>query len=132
MWKIYIAYETIALLRSRATAGTKQMTAVPGLGPETSALVTLGAAVDLGELLTVVRTLAPTTARARFVAWRTFAFGVGKIVQVHPLGPLARDDLVPVNGAHVAQIVVVDHAHVAGQYVYNKILCVKQITGECE
>lgn len=95
------------------------MTAVPGLGTETSALVTLGAAVDFGELLTVVRTLAPTSKRARLVARRTFAFGIGEIVQIQRFSPCAGDDFLPVNGTHVAQIVVVDHAHVSGQYVCN-------------
>lgn len=93
------------------------MTAVSGLRSKTSALVALGTAVDFRELLTVVRPFAPASTRARFVARRTFPFRVGEIVQVHPLGPLTGDDLVPVDGAHVAQIVVIDHAHISGQYV---------------
>jgi len=93
------------------------MTTVSGLGAETSALVTLWTAVDFRELLTVMRPFAPASTRARFVARWTFPFRIGEIIQVHPLGPLTGDDLIPVDGAHVAQIVVIDHAHISGQYV---------------
>lgn len=105
------------MLWAGATASAKQVTAISGLGAETPALVTLGTAIDLGEFLTVVLTFAPTTGRARLVAGRALPFRVAEVVRVQPLGPLAGDDFFPINGAHVAQIVVIDHAHIAGQNI---------------
>lgn len=119
--RICNAYKAIALFRSRATAGAKQMATVSGLRAETPALVTLRTAVDFRELLTVMRPFAPASTRARFVARRTFSFRIREIIHVHPLGPLTGDDLVPINGAHVAQIIVIDHADVSGQDVCKRL-----------
>lgn len=102
-----------------ATTRTKQMTAVSGLRAKTSTLVTLGTAVDFWELLTVMGSFAPTATSARFVARWTFSFRIREIIHVHPFGPLTGDDLIPVDGAHMAQIIVIDHAHIAGQDVYK-------------
>jgi hypothetical protein len=72
--------------------------------------VTLRTAVDFGELLTVFGSLAPAALLARLVTGRAFAFRLRKVVDVDVLGADARDDLLPVDGLHVAQVVVVEQA----------------------
>ncbi len=80
------------------------MAALPRLRPEAPALVTLRAAVDLGELLAVLRALAPAAAGAGLVAGRAVALGLVEVVVVDVLGIGACDDLLPVDGPGVGVI----------------------------
>jgi len=111
------ARETVALLRSGAATGAKEMAALARLGSETAPLVALGTAVDFGELLAVFGALAPTAGRAGLVALGAFAFRLGEVVDVDVLGTGAGDDLLPVDGLHVAQVVVVEQTATARQNI---------------
>jgi hypothetical protein len=71
-------YKTIALLRSGTSASAKQMAALPWIRSETTTLMTLRRTLDLAELLTIQRTLAPTSFGTRFVTWRTCFGGDGE------------------------------------------------------
>jgi len=95
------------------------MAALARLGPETPALMALGAAVDLGEFLAVLRSFAPAAGAARVVALGALALRLGKVVNVDVLGAGAGDDLLPVDGLHVAQVVVVEQAAAARQNICN-------------
>ena len=93
------------------------MAAVPGLGPEAPPPVALRAAVDLGELLAVVLSLAPASACAVLVAGGAVALGLLEAVDVEVLGVGAGDDLLPLDALDVAQVVVVHDADAAGEDV---------------
>ena len=58
-------YQAILLLWAGTAAGTEKVATLARLGPETAAAVALGGAVDLRELLAVVRALAPTAVLRR-------------------------------------------------------------------
>ena len=116
---IKTTYETVALLRSGAATGAKEMAALARLGSETAPLVALGTAVDFGELLAVFGALAPTAGRAGLVALGAFAFRLGEVVDVDVLGTGTGDDLLPVDGLHVAQVVVVEQTATARQNICN-------------
>ncbi len=111
------AYETVALFGSGASAGAEQVTALARLGSEAPPLVALRAAVDLGELLAVLGPFAPTAGLARLVARRALALRLREIVHVEDLGIGARDDLLPVDRLHVAQVVVVEQSATACQNI---------------
>lgn len=100
-----------------AAAGAKQVATFPRPRSETASLMALRAAIDLGELLAIFGAFAPTAGLARFVTRRAFALRFREIVDVDDLGAGARDDLFPVDGLHVAQVVVVEQAATTGQYV---------------
>ena len=106
---------------SGATTSAEEVAAFPGLGPEASALVALGAAVDLREPLAVLGALAPTSLRAGLVAWRAVALGLVEVVVVDVLGVGAGDDLLPVDGLDVAEVVVVQDANAAFKNIWKKI-----------
>ena len=88
------------------------MAALPGLRPETSSTVALGSTVSLGELLAVVGSLPPAPSLAGLVAGGAVSLRLLEVVHVHISalrGP--GDDLVPLDGLDVAEVVVVQDAH---------------------
>ena len=99
------------LLGSRASPGAKEMAALSGLAPEAPAAVALRAAVELGELLAVVGALAPAAGGAGLVAGHAAALGLLELVDVEVPVAGAGDDLFPLDGLDVAQVVVVHDAH---------------------
>ena len=111
------SYQAVALFGSGAATGAEQVAALARFGAETSSLVTLRAAVDLGELLAVLGALAPAAGLARRVTRRTLALRLSEVVDVDVLGAGPRDDLVPVDRLHVAQVVVVEKAATARQNI---------------
>ena len=80
--------------------------------------VTLSSAVCLGELLAVVGPLAPAASLAGLVARRAVSLGLLEVVDVH-VSALRRpgDDLVPLDGLDVAEVVVVEDADTSLQNV---------------
>ena len=93
------------------------MAALARLRPETSSRVALVGAAYLGELLAVVGSLAPAAVGAGLVAGGAVSLGLGEVVHVDVLGGVARDDLVPLDGLDVAEVVVVENAHTALQNI---------------
>ena len=87
------------------------MAALPGLGTKTAATVTLGSAVGLGELLAVGGALAPAPSLAGLMAWGAFSLGLLEVVDVD-ISALWRpsDDLIPLDGLDMAEVVVVENA----------------------
>ena len=104
------SYQTVGGLGAGAASGTEEMAALPGLGTKAAATVTLGSAVGLGELLAVVGTLAPAARLAGLVAGRAVPLGLLEVVDVD-VSALRRpgDDLVPLDGLDVAEVVVVEY-----------------------
>ena len=93
------------------------MAALPRFGTKAPSPVTLGAAVDLGKLLTIVGALAPAARLAGLVAGSAIALGLGELVDVEVLGVRARDDLLPLDGLDVTEVVVVHYPHAAVENV---------------
>lgn len=116
-----LAYQAIRLFGSCTASGAEQVAAFSGLGSETSALVALGAAVDLREPLAVLGPFSPAALRAGLVAGGAIAFGLVEVVVVDVLGVGARDDLLPVDGPDVAEVVVVQDADAAFENVWKKV-----------
>ena len=87
------------------------MATLSRLGPEAPPAVALRAAVELGELLAVVRALAPAAGGAGLVAGHAAALGLLELVDVDEAVAGTGDDLVPLDGLDVAQVVVVHDAH---------------------
>ena len=112
------------LLGTRASPGAKEMAALSGLAPEAPAAVALRAAVELGELLAVVGALAPAAGGAGLVAGDAAALGLLELVDVEVPVAGAGDDLFPLDGLDVAQVVVVHDAHAPLQDVCKNIFCV--------
>ena len=94
------------------------MAALPRLGTEAAATVTLGSAVGLGELLAVGGALAPAAGLAGLVAWGALSLGLLEVVDVD-VSALRRsgDDLIPLDGLDMAEVVVVENAHTALQNI---------------
>lgn len=67
-----VTYHALGLRGTRATSGAEQVAAFSRIGPEASALVALGGAVDLGEELAVGGAFPPATRLTRRVARRTW------------------------------------------------------------
>lgn len=59
--------------------------------------------------MAVLGTLAPATTLAAVVARRTLSLRQREVVHVQELRSRTRDDLVPIDRLHVAQVVVVQH-----------------------
>ena len=80
--------------------------------------VTLSSAVCLGELLAVVGPLAPAAGLAGLVARRAVSLGLLEVVDVD-VSALRRpgDDLIPLDGLDMAEVVVVENAHTALQNI---------------
>ncbi len=107
MSKIGLTYQAIGLLWSGTSSGAEQMTTFARLRSETPALMTLRTAIDLGEFLAILRSLTPTTCRAGLVAGRAVTLGLVELVVVEKFGTGPGDDLLPLDGLDVAQVVVV-------------------------
>ena len=93
------------------------MAALSGLGAETPSAMALGAALELGELLAVLGSLAPAPAAARLVAGSAVSLGLCKVVGKEVFGGCPADDLLPLDRLDVAQVVVVDDADASFQNV---------------
>ena len=104
------ARQAVGLLGAGAAAGAEEVAALARLRAEAAAAVALRAAVELGELLAVVGALAPAAGRAGLVARHAVPLGLGELVHVDELLPGAGDDLLPLDGLDVAQVVVVHDA----------------------
>ena len=94
------------------------MAALPGLRSETPSTVALGGTVGLGELLTVGETLPPTPGLAGLVAGGALPLRLLEVVDVD-VSALRRpgDDLIPLDGLDMAEVVVVENAHTALQNI---------------
>lgn len=103
------------------------MATVPWLGSKATSVRALRAAVDLGELLAVFGALAPTSPLAALVAWWALSLWKCEVVHVEELCSGTRDDLVPVDGLHVTQVVIVEHRYSALQDVCNNKKLSKEI-----
>ena len=98
------------------------MTALPGLRPETSSAVTLGSTVGLGELLAVGRTLAPAPGLAGLMTRAALSLRLLEVVDVDVSALRSPgDDLVPLDGLDVAEVVVVEDADRPDQDVWNSL-----------
>lgn len=116
-----LAGKTVALFRTGAATGAKEMTAFARIRSEASTLPALGRAVRLRVPLTVLRTFAPAALRAAVVARRTDALRCRKIVHVMVIAPHTGDYFVPIDRLDVAEIVVVVHAHASVEYICGEI-----------
>ena len=114
----FSSYQTVGRLGSGAASGTEEMAALPRLGTEAAATVTLGSAVGLGELLTVGGALSPATFLAGLVARGALSLRLLEVVDVD-VSALRRpgDDLIPLDGLDMAEVVVVENAHTALQNI---------------
>ncbi len=114
------SYQAVRLFRPGATSGAEEVTTFSRFRPEAPTLVTLRAAVDLRELLAVLRTFAPAAGCARLVAGGAVPLGFVELVVVNVLGVGAGDDLLPLDGLDVAQVVVVQYADTTLQDICEK------------
>ncbi len=64
--------------------------------------------------------LSPAARRAVCMAGRALPLRRREVVHVRVLGVVSRDNLIPVDGPYVAQVVVVEHAHAAAQNICNQ------------
>ena len=90
------------------------MAAFPRLGTKTAATVTLGSTVGLGELLAVGWSLAPASSLTGLMARGALSLRLLEVVDVD-VSALRRpgDDLIPLDGFDMAEVVVVENAHTA-------------------
>ena len=114
------SYQTIRLLGSRTTSSAEKMTAFSGFGSKTSSSMTLWTAVDFGKLLTVLWTLSPTTCMARLMTRGAITFWFLEAIYKVVLGVGAGNDLLPLDGLDVAQIVVVHDTHATLKNIWKK------------
>lgn len=121
---------TVTLLGARAAPRTEQVAALARVRSETPALVALRAAVLLGELLTVLLALPPTALLAALVAQGAVPFGGGEIVHEHVTTHRIGDDLLPVDGLDVAEVVVVEEADAALEDVPQRRQLEREHLGE--
>ena len=94
------------------------MAALPGLGTKAPTTVALGSTVSLGELLAVVGSLPPAPSLAGLMAGGALSLRLLEVVDVDISalrGP--GDDLIPLDGLDVAEVVVVENAHAALQNI---------------
>ena len=112
------SYQTVGGLGAGAASGTEEMAALPGLGPEAAATVALSGAVGLGELLAVGGALAPAPFLAGLMARGALSLRLLEVVDVD-VSALRRpgDDLIPLDGLDMAEVVVVENAHTALQNI---------------
>ena len=108
------------MLGSCASSGAKEMAAISRLRSETATLMALRAAVDLAELLAVVGALTPAPPIAGLVTRGAVPLGLLELVHVEVLGVGAGDDLLPLDGLDVAEVVVVQDAHTALENICKK------------
>ena len=96
------------------------MAALPGFRPETSSTVTLGSTVGLRELLAVGWSLSPAPGLAGLMAGGALSLRLLEVVDVDISalrGP--GDDLIPLDGLDVAEVVVVENAHTPLENVWK-------------
>lgn len=105
------ACQAIGLFGSGTAASAEKMAAFSGFGTETSSGVALRGAVDLGESLAVSGSLPPASLFAGFVAGSAVSLGLREVVHVDVLGGGSGDDLLPLDGLDVAEVVVVEDAN---------------------
>ena len=80
--------------------------------------VTLSSAVCLGELLAVSRALSPAAGLAGLVARSALSLRLLEVVDVDVSALRgSRDDLIPLDGLDMAEVVVVENAHTALQNI---------------
>ena len=94
------------------------MAAFPRLGTKTAATVTLGSTVGLRELLAVSWSLSPAPGLTGLMAGGALSLRLLEVVDVDISalrGP--GDDLIPLDGLDVAEVVVVENAHAALQNI---------------
>ena len=98
------------------------MATLSRLRAEAPSAVTLSSAVCLGELLAIVGPLAPATGLAGLVARRAVSLGLLEVVDVHVSAlRCPGDDLIPLDGLDVAEVVVVEDADRPDQDVWNSL-----------
>jgi hypothetical protein len=97
------------------------MTAFTGIWAKTSALPALRAAIHLGKLLTVLRAFTPATLFTAIVAGWTRSLRQWEVVDIHILCFWPCDDLIPVNGLDVTEIVIVEQTHASTKDIYKTI-----------
>lgn len=114
-------HQAVTLFWPRAPTSTKEMTAFTGIWAETSALPALWTAIDLGKLLTILRAFTPATLFTAIVAGWTRSLRQWKVVHIHIHCFWPCDDLVPVDGLDVTQIVVVEQTHTSTKDIYKTI-----------
>jgi hypothetical protein len=90
-------------------------------------LVALRAAIDFGKFLAIFGAFAPTTALTRIMAWWAVPLRLRKIVNVNEFRSRTRYDLLPVDGFHVAQVVVVEHPTISNQNICKYIFRIESI-----
>ena len=95
------------------------MATLPWPGSKAPAAVALRRAVDLAELLAVVGSFSPAPVLARLVARRAVPLRFREVVHVDILRPRPRDDLLPLDGLDVAEVVVVEDAHAALEDIWG-------------
>lgn len=105
------AGEAVLLRWTRASSGTEQVAALSWLSTEAASARALRRARTLAKLLAVLGTFAPTTRSTTAVTLLALPFGRREVVHVGHVRGRPGNDLVPVYGLHVAQIVVVEDAH---------------------
>ena len=116
---LFCPYQAVGLFGARAPPGTEEMATLPWPGSEAPATVALGRAVDLAELLAVVGSLAPAPVLAGLVAGGAVPLRFREVVHVDVLRPRPRDDLLPLDGLDVAEVVVVQDAHAALEDIWG-------------
>ena len=94
------------------------MAALPWLGSKAASTVALSCTVGLGELLAVGRTLAPAPGLAGLMTRAALSLRLLEVVDVD-VSALRRpgDDLIPLDGLDMAEVVVVENAHAALQNI---------------
>ena len=116
---LFCPYQAVGLFGAGAAPGTEEMATFPWPRSEAPAAVALGRAVDLAELLAVVGSLAPAPVLARLVAGGAVPLRLREVVHVDVLRPRPRDDLLPLDGLDVAEVVVVQDAHTALEDIWG-------------
>ena len=116
---LFSPYQAVGLFGPRAPPGTEEMATLPWPGSEAPATVALSRAVDLAELLAVVGPLAPAPVLTRLVAGCAVPLRFREVVHVDVLRPGPRDDLLPLDRLDVAEVVVVQDAHAALEYIWG-------------
>lgn len=105
--------KTLARQRARASSGAKGIATVTRVRAEAAALVALRATVRFRELLAIVGTFTPAAGFAAGMASRAVPFCRLKVISVNVCGVDAGNDLFPVDGLHMAKVVVVVNADTA-------------------
>ena len=105
------------MLGASAASRTEKVTTVPGFRSEASSLVALRTAIDLGEKLAVFGAVAPAAFDTALVAGFAFPFRSGEVVNVDVGSVGACDNFFPVDGFHMTEIVIVEHAYTPGENI---------------